>query len=279
MKEKFYTCRYDKPFKEIMLKESNKDILKALLENILHVDITNIEINNIERNSGNLNIKRKYLDALLTTNEGMIELEVNSCDKPYVHPRNMSYICDIYAHHTLVRREYNEDTKIIQINLNYGIKDNKNIRVYKVIDEDGKLYVKNFYIYDVNMEYYKKIWYDKNEEEIEKNKYLIMMDLEKEELIKISKDDKVVYKYMEDLENLNKMSEFREYMTYEMDKEIIHNTEIHEATKKGKKEGLEEGKKESAIDIAKIMLKDDVDVNTISKYTGLTINEIESLNK
>ena len=269
MYEKFYTCRYDRPFKEIMLKESNKDILKALLESILKVEITDIKINNIERNSENINIKRKYLDALLTTNEGMIELEVNACDKPYVHPRNMSYICDIYSHHTLVYKQYNEDTKIIQINFSYGIKDNKDIRVYRIMDEDNKLYVSNFYIYDINMEYYKKIWYDKNIKEIEKNKYLIMMDLGKEELKEISKDDKVVYKYMEDLENLNNMPEFREYMTYEMDKEIIHNTEIHEATKKGKKE--------STIDIAKAMLKDGVDIKTIMKYTDLTEEEIEKL--
>ena len=278
MQEKFYTCRYDRPFKEIMLKESNKDILKALLENILHVDITNIEINNIERNSGNINIKRKYLDALLTTNEGMIELEVNSCDKPYVHPRNMSYICDIYAHHTLVRKEYNEDTKIIQINLNYGIKDNKDIRVYKVMDEDKKLYVKNFYIYDVNMEYYKKIWYDKNEKEIKENKYLIMMDLEKEELKEISKYDKVVYKYMEDLENLNKDIKFREYMTYEMDKEIIHNTEMKEARNDGIKQGIEEGKLEERKNMALNMLKEGIDIELIIKCTNLTKEEIETLN-
>ena len=33
--KKYYTCKYDRPFKEIMLKESNKDILKKLLEHIL----------------------------------------------------------------------------------------------------------------------------------------------------------------------------------------------------------------------------------------------------
>ena len=185
----------------------------------------------------------------------------------------MSYICDIYAHHTLVRKQYNEDTKIIQINLSYGLKDNKNIRVYKVMDEDKKLYVNNLYIYDVNMEYYKKIWYDKNEEEIRKNRYLIMMDLEKEELKEISKGDKVVYKYMEDLDNLNKDVKFREYMTYEMDKEIIHNTEMNLAREDGISKGLEQGKKEIVLK----MLRDGVEVETIMKYTGMSKAEIENL--
>ena len=110
IEEKFYTCKYDKPFKEIMLKEENKDVLKKLLENILKIKIKEIEINNQERNTGNIKIRRKHLDALLTTNEGKIEIEVNTSNEKYVHPRNMAYISDIYASHTLVGEEYNEDT-------------------------------------------------------------------------------------------------------------------------------------------------------------------------
>lgn len=96
-----------------MLNEKNKDILTKLLEHILKVKITNIEINNIERNSRNIKIKRKHLDALLTTNEGKIGIEVNANNKSYVHPRNFAYICDTYASHTLVGEIYNEDIKII----------------------------------------------------------------------------------------------------------------------------------------------------------------------
>ncbi|MBP3460972.1 MAG: hypothetical protein J6K21_00985 [Bacilli bacterium] len=58
MKEKYYTCRYDRPFKEIMLKESNKDILKKLLEHILKEEIKEITILPTERNNGNLKIKK-----------------------------------------------------------------------------------------------------------------------------------------------------------------------------------------------------------------------------
>ena len=42
--KKYYTCKYDRPFKEIMLKESNKDILKKLLEHILKEEIKEIII-------------------------------------------------------------------------------------------------------------------------------------------------------------------------------------------------------------------------------------------
>ena len=286
---KFYTCKYDRPFKEIMLKKSNRDILKLILEKILGVNITKIEENNIERNSGNIHVKRKYLDMLLTTNIGKIEIEVNACDEDYVHPRNASYICDIYSHHVLVKQKYTEDIKIIQINLSYGIKDDKSMRIYRMQDESGKRYVENLIIYDVNMEYYKKIWYSKNEKEIEENKYMIMLDLEGKELEEISKKDKVVYRYMEEIVNLNKDPGFREFMTYEMDQKIIQNTRLDAAEKKGLERGIEkgiekgikqgivEGERQEKQSIARIMLKAGEDIEKIMLYTSLTKEEIESL--
>ena len=108
-----------------------------------------------------------------------------------------------------------------------------------------------------------------------------MMDLDKKELKEISKDDKVVHKYMEDLENLNGNQKFREFMTYEMDQKIIHNTELYEAKKegieKGIKQGMKQGAKENSIEIARTMLKENIDINIIIKCTGLTKKEIENL--
>ena len=37
--EKFYTCKYDRAFKEVFMKEENKDILSCVLETILNVEI------------------------------------------------------------------------------------------------------------------------------------------------------------------------------------------------------------------------------------------------
>ena len=34
-----------------------------------------------------------------------------------------------------------------------------------------------------------KLWYNKNEKELEKSKYIVMLNLEKEELEKLSKKD------------------------------------------------------------------------------------------
>ena len=47
--------------------------------------------------------------------------------------------------------------------------------------------------------------------------------------------------------------------------------------KEGIKEGRLEGEKNKAILIAKSMKKDGADINLISKYTGLSIDEIRKL--
>lgn len=279
--EKFYTCKYDRAFKEVFMKEGNKDILMKLLESILKVEITEVRYLNLERNVDNVHIARKHLDLLLETNIGKVQVEVNSSDRNYVRPRNVSYLCDIYSHHTLVGKEYNEDTLIIQINFSYGLNYKEYIREYKIQDNDRNSYVSNFIIYEINMEKYMKIWYNKDEKEIEKSKYLLMLNLEKEDLKNLSEKDKVVSKYMSEIERINESPEFREYMSAEEDNEKIENSLRREWKEEGLKEGREEGIKEGTttrnIEIAKALLKNNVDISIISNSTGLSLEEINNL--
>ena len=275
--EKFYTCKYDRAFKEVFGKEENKDILKKLLEEILQVEIERIEYLNLERNVDNVKVKRKHLDLYLETNIGKIQVEVNTTNSKYVKPRNMSYLCDIYSHHTLVGQEYDQDTLIIQININYGQQDEKYIREYRLRDESGKEYIKNFIIYEINMEKYMKLWYNKEEKELEKSKYIVMLNLEKEELEKLSKKDKVVIKYMKELERVNENPKFREYMSAEEDNKKIENSLKREWMEEGLKEGIKEGSYKRNIEIAKTMLKDNMDIEIISKYTNLSKEELEKI--
>ena len=275
--EKFYTCKYDRAFKEVFGKEENKDILKKLLEEILQVEIERIEYLNLERNVDNVKVKRKHLDLYLETNIGKIQVEVNTTNSKYVKPRNMSYLCDIYSHHTLVGQEYDQDTLIIQININYGQQDEKYIREYRLRDESGKEYIRNFIIYEINMEKYMKLWYNKNEKELEKSKYIVMLNLEKEELEKLSKKDKVVIKYMKEIERVNENPKFREYMSAEEDNKKIENSLKREWMEEGLKEGIKEGSYKRNIEIAKSLLKNKVDIEIITSSTGLSIEELEKL--
>ena len=77
-KEKFYTSRNDRVFKEIFMKEENKDILKSLLESILKLKISDIKFLNLERNVDNIKVRRKHFDLFLDTDIGKVQVEVNA---------------------------------------------------------------------------------------------------------------------------------------------------------------------------------------------------------
>ncbi len=109
----------------------------------------------------------------------------------------------------------------------------------------------------------RKKWYTGGERSLsEREKYilaLVDMDLEK---LKGLGDEEVMQAYIKEAETVSFEGNFGEAY----DKEWALKDE-------GKREGIELGKKE----IAKNMLKDNVDINTIKKYTNLTEEELTAL--
>ena len=120
---------------------------------------------------------------------------------------------------------------------------------------------------------YMEIWYNNDEKEIEENKYIMMLNLQPEELENLSKKDRMVLKYMSEIQIVNEEEESREYMSAEEDNRKIENSIRDEYIEKG----LEQGKKESSILIAKKMKEDNIDIETILKYTGLKKEDVKKL--
>ena len=276
--DKFYTCKSDRAFKEVFLKKNDSEPLQALLELILEIKIDYLEIKKTELLSGNVNIKDKRVDVVVYAGNKKIDIEINSQDKDYVKPRNTAYICNMYQSHTLVGELYDEKTDIVLVNLTWGLgsKESKKTK-YMIMSEDGKQYVKNFIIYEINMDYFDKLWYSKNEEEIKKNMYLIMLNLDKKELEAMPKDkrDKIVDKYITNVTIVNDNPEFQKYMSEEEDKRKIQNSLISEA----KNEGISQGISEEKNNVAKNLLSMNMPIEDISKATGLSLEEIKNISK
>ena len=275
-KEKFYTCRSDRAFKEVFMREDSKDILSKVLEAVLEVEVKDIMFLNLERNVDNIHVRRKYFDMFLDTNIGKIQVEVNADYDMSKKLRNTAFICDTYSHLTLKGEKYTDDILVIQINLSYENVKDKYINKIMIRDEDNDPFVRNFIIYDINMVKCKNLWYTKDKE-FDKYKYLMMLDLNEEKLEDLSKKDKVVSKYMETLEEVNKDPEFREYMSAEEDARKMENSHLDEARAEGISKGISEGKRERNIEITKSLLKNKVDISIIASSTGLTEDEINSL--
>ena len=85
--------------------------------------------------------------------------------------------------------------------------------------------------------------------------------------------EEVQIKYNNFIKNRIMMNEYDKRQAYLYGNQIM----LEEERRLGREEGIKEGIKENQIAIARGMKKDNIDVNSISKYTGLTIEEIENL--
>ena len=279
--KKFYSCRYDKTFKEVFLNPKNEDLLESLLEDILKVKIEIKKILPTELITGNNIIKSKRVDALILATNKKIEIEINASINEYVYIRNTAYICNIYSTNALVGDSYNQDIDIIQINLTWGLDYKESKREFRISDKNGNVYIKNLQIIEINMEYYKKIWYSKDEKKIKENELLVMLDLNEGELKKMPKSDKISEKYVESVTILNNDPFFQEYMSQEEDQRKMQNSLIREAEdtgyEKGIKLGEDKGKEQEKIDIAKRLFKMHMTKEDIIKATGLTLEDINKI--
>ena len=93
--------------------------------------------------------------------------------------------------------------------------------------------------------------------------------------------EEVQKKYNNFVKSKLMMMEYEKKEAYLYGNQIMLDEErrlgIEEGIKKGKEEGIKEGIKENQILTAKNMKKENIDVNIISKITGLSIQEIENL--
>ena len=273
MQKQFYTCRYDAAFKEVFMKEENKDLLTCLLEKILDLKIKEIKYLNLERNVLNVHVKRKHFDLFLDTDIGKIQVEINSYYSDYIPVRNTSYICNTYTSYIARGDKYDPNINIIQINFSYGLKKDKLFSKYYIQDEDGNKYVSNFLFIELNMDKYMEFWYNKDEKEINEYIEYIMLDLGEKDLRNISKGNGVVKKYMEELVKVNEDADFLNFISVEKDNMMIENSIRDEGIRKGLERGTEHSKNE----IAKNMLKENMDISLISKLTGLSNEQINKL--
>ena len=290
------------------MKESNKDILIALLESILNIKIKELTYLNLEKNVDNINIKKKHFDFHVKTENENIQIEINSEIKNYTRIRNLTYLLDTYSHAIEKGEEYNSDTTFIQINFTYGLlnsiyygQNDENINIYKFKNQKGKNLVDNIIYYEFNMDYFVNLWYTKDEKKIDKYRYIIMMDLGRTELESLSKKDKVVGKYMSEINRVNEDPEIREFISVEKDNQMIENSlkrqyreeglaegrelgeklgrevGIKEGRKEGIKEGRKEGIRESIIEMVNSLKDYGMNADDIAKITKISIEEVNDI--
>ena len=108
-----------------------------------------------------------------------------------------------------------------------------------------------------------------------------MLDLNKKELEELSEKSDIVDNFKEDVIKANEdefvvdwISREEEQKQYE---EVMYEKGLNQGLNRGKQQGLLEGIEKTNIDNAKKMLELNMDLDVISKITGLTIKQINDL--
>ena len=288
MAKKFYKGSSDIVFKSIFLKESNRDMLERLIEEAINKKVKVLEVKASELPKGSVYERGKILDVLVDSDEGEINIEVNSYSDIYLHRRNASYIFSRYSSAVSRAGSFKDMKNYIQINLTREDrnKDLEMISVYELMEIDRHdRYIDNFTIYEFNISKIKDAWYNGDRS----HNIMALLDADYCELDTMNDGDDIMDRFKDEVKNVNRGLGDVQFMDPDEDAEIIFNTivdsEKERAQKEGLQEGLEKGREEGMVEgmaegiknTARKMKQKNIDINTISEITNLSIDEIEKL--
>lgn len=127
-------------------------------------------------------------------------------------------------------------------------------------------------IININLDYYAKLSHNEINGRDKLWKLLTIND--KRDLDLIVKNENMLIKYQNKLTDLSSNMEYREYiMNSEIEKVLEEDRKYRDGLVDGRYEGMIEGKKEMVINL----WKNGVAIDIISKSSGLTITEIQSI--
>lgn len=293
--EKFYNGMFDSIFKNSLCTEKNIMLLKWLLECCLEFKIDTLSLKDKELSKNNAVTKGKVVDLYVETDNELINVEINNHPHAYNNERNLAYLANLYSRSVDISDDYNKVHRCIQLNLTTGKKGIDLKSEYALLKRNGlkeEIFSENFIIYEINVDLLKEAYYNNDEEIINKYKPVIMLTLNREELEEFSLGDERVMEYRKRVEELNSDPEFMVFMSREEDDRKTENTlrnlvdeqkkELEEQSQELKNQSQELKKQSQKLsninqDTARKMKNESIDIETISKVTGLSIEEIQNL--
>ena len=269
-------------------------LIAKIIEEVVGLKVDNVTILNSELKVKNINTKKKSVDCLVLSNNKIINIEVNNGYYKGLRERNASYIMNNYVNDIEKGSSYKDFKEHIQINLSWGVKNNKLIGHYELTDKiDHENFINNLNIYEVNMEKLLSMYYN-SEKETRKYKYLTLLTLENKIKIKeyIEKGEELMGEFMSELEKFNEYERLtRGLPTEEEDRIKVENTlklnayeegfeqGIKDGLEKGIKKGIKKGTSENTKKIALKMIKSGYDLEEISNLTNLSLEELKKFSE
>ena len=285
----------DYAFKRVFGKNGNESILKDLLESILNIEIKSITIQNPEIPKNMKDGKVGVLDVRAELNgDEITEVEMQVQDQHNIDKRSPTYLTKIYSDQLKEGEQYIEVKKVVVINiLNFDYyKRNSYHSVARMMFEESKENEKvdlgyivedKYATKDLEMHFIELPKFRKKDPDMSNKleQWLCLICNEEDKIKMAESKNEEIEKAKKELEKLAMNPEDRELYELRLkairDEMNIRYSGYIDGMAEGEAKGRAEGKNERNIEIAKNMLKENVNIQFISKMTGLNLEEIEKL--
>ena len=276
-----YNLKNDIIFKTFFSRKGNEIFLIDFLNALLKIDIEKITIRE-EVNLEQLSTEEKggRLDLQAELNSGIIvNIELQIRNELNIEERTTAYSAKVMARNIERGTKYEDIKRVIMINiLDYEIFDfNEYVsESVTVLDKHREHELLNdIKYYFVELPKFRKQHPDMNNK---LNQWLAFIDDTDRRLIKMAeKKNKVLEKARVEINYLTGDAEVKWLEELREKWEMDRISAISYAEKRGKEIGEDIGRKKEKEEIAKKLLEQNVDMETIISATGLTEQEIESL--
>ncbi len=270
--DNFVSLLSDTTFKYLYKNIDTRSWLQTIIKEVFLLDITDYQLTDNESNTGN-KVKDYRMDLKLVNGKNTIIIEMNKEYYEFIDSKNYQYLYREAGSLYDTGEDYQDrKTKLISFN-NYRNKKIPSLKMgsYVFIDPKTKLRIEDIESYEIYLPNYKKVCYDSSELEVSLSLFSADSFDKMRKLTNNPRDIKII----EELERLAMDEEFKLHYNAEAVKRKTENS----IKKESYQHGLEDGSKQKEIEMAQAMLKDIQDYEFISKYTGLTVEEIEKLSE
>ena len=268
-KEDYYSLLNDTTFKYLFLNSRTRPIMEKMVFKITGISLDGYNLIYNELPTGN-NIKDYRLDLVFEKDKNIINIEMNKEVGETVYHKNHEYIYRLAGNLYDEGEDYKELRYVEQINFNNcrcPVSEDTRILTYELSNIKHKLKIEGIKIHEVYLDNFSDICYTSD---IEKEMYINLIKAESyEEMKEIGKMNKEAMILVEEVGKLICDNKYAALHNYEREREKMNNSIRIEAR--------EEGSLSTKKEIAKSLKKDNMDIKLISKYTGLSIDEIRKI--
>ena len=269
-------CIFKSMFKECI---EFRKLLNEIFKDYFELDLNNFDLTSEELMVINIKDTRNRVDLCLRDKESntFLNIEANNFKRDYLDNRNLCYVAKVILQIFKYDKNYKKEFKLYQININnYLCEVDEDIinTTKRMYDEKNKVRDEKITIHEIYLGKYKEMDYN-NISEKEKN--LAMLNCTSiKKMEELAQGSKIRGKIMEKFKKKLSAEEFAEILfDPEEDQEMILNSERLE----GIEEGIESGKKEEKLEIAKSLIASGMNCEEVSKHTKLPLEKVKELLK